>query len=187
MLYSLFEKYNNIALCGCQADYISPDGKKTPLFRNLPERYSDGLSELFWNNFIVTSCVLVRRQDLGKTPFDINLRAGEDRDLWFRLASNGEIGLVQEPLAEIYTSPDSYTSRNSHFLMEDFYPALRRNLAQLSGIIKPSTRRLAFGSFYAEIAAVKQSGNTRYYCFSALHGYKPLDNISRAIRAFCSR
>lgn len=76
-----------------------------PRFRRLREDLGDGpqivipnrraLDLLFYENFIGTSSVMVRRDVLSAAgPFDESLQSGDDHDMWFRLARLGDIGFI---------------------------------------------------------------------------------------------
>lgn len=58
------------------------------------------LTRLLDRNTIITSTVIVRRGILGSDRFSIDLQAGEDWDLWLRLASRTRIGYVAETLVD---------------------------------------------------------------------------------------
>ncbi|MGB8275432.1 MAG: glycosyltransferase family 2 protein, partial [Alphaproteobacteria bacterium] len=110
----IMDENPGVTLCGCQADLIDDRGEFIePLFTNLPSFLPDGWKILLWNCYIATPCAIARRKDLGDHPFDSSLRVGEDRDLWIRLASKGTVALVQDVMARIKVSPDSYMRRNT--------------------------------------------------------------------------
>ena len=184
---ALFEKCENLTLCGCQAWWVSSqDGSRTPLFQDLPEIYEDGLSELFWNCYVATPCAMVRREDLGSEPFNPELRVGEDRDLWLKLASNGTIGLVQEPQVLISLNPDSYMPQHADAIRRDVLPVIRRHLDRLQGVVHPSTRRLAEAKLLTDMGKANSlkgkfiTGQGALF-LAALYGFKPIDNIRHAI------
>ena len=78
----------------------------------IPWRIAQGecLGGLLAHNTITTSTVLVRRETLGADRFPVDLFAGEDWDLWLRLAARTRIGYLEEALTD-YRVHDQNTTR----------------------------------------------------------------------------
>jgi glycosyltransferase involved in cell wall biosynthesis len=97
----------------------------------IPWRIAEGscLGDLLAHNTITTSTVLVRRDALGTERFPEDLRAGEDWDLWLRLAARTEIGYLAEPLTD-YRVHDSNTTRCLELVLKGRLAVTDRVLAR---------------------------------------------------------
>ena len=86
----------------------------------------------FW-----TGAVLAGRRLLERTgPFRTDIRIGEDRDMWIRLALNaGKIGYVAAPVAEYYRTNRGLTGRDSVRYSEARRDLNRRFLVQYGAAI----------------------------------------------------
>ena len=75
-----------------------------------------GLSDLLYDNRVITSSVLVRREALLSAegfPEKQGLRIGEDYALWLRLAFSQPFGLINKPLVNYFDSPQTSVRRFS--------------------------------------------------------------------------
>src|SRR5690606_9651785 len=106
---------------------------------------------LLWECYIATPCAMVRRSDLGDSPFDQSLRIGEDRDLWIRLASNGAVALAQDNLVLIRRSSSSFMSRHAELIAEVTLPMIRDHLRAYAEMLSPFEKARAIGKLYSEI------------------------------------
>ena len=78
-------------LCG-DAVLADQGGGRTPLKAHLPRRKGSPFEALLWENGLITSAVLVKRetfQSVGGFDEDQALRVVEDYDLWLRLLRSG--------------------------------------------------------------------------------------------------
>ena len=78
-------------LCG-DAVLVDQEGGRTPLKAHLPRRKGSPFEALLWENSLITSAVLVKRetfQSVGGFDEDQALRVVEDYDLWLRLLRSG--------------------------------------------------------------------------------------------------
>ena len=72
-----------------------------------PEQFYPALA---YTNFLVPSGVLVRRECLDRAgPFDVNLRAVEDRDMWLRIARERKVVGVPQVLVGYRTHGENMT------------------------------------------------------------------------------
>ncbi len=67
------------------------------------------LGDLLAHNTVTTSTVLVRRDVLGADRFPLDLMAGEDWDLWLRLAGRTRFGYLAEPLTDYRVHANNLT------------------------------------------------------------------------------
>jgi glycosyltransferase involved in cell wall biosynthesis len=181
---ALLDAHPNVTLCGCQADWVDSSGAfVAPLFEDLPALLPDGWKRLLWHCYVATPCAVVRRADLGTQPFDPELRVGEDRDLWIKLATNGVVGLVPESMARILISPDSFMATHTELVVRCTWPMVERHLASFSDALTPFERRRVRGSLHSQVgkSLSDQPGNflrsSRHLVFAALSGFRPFDSM----------
>jgi glycosyltransferase involved in cell wall biosynthesis len=108
----------------------------------IPWRIADGecLGDLIAHNTITTSTVLVRRDVLGADRFPVDLFAGEDWDLWLRLAARTRIGYLDEALTD-YRVHDSNATRSLELVLNGRRAVAERVLAR--GGLRAAHRRAA--------------------------------------------
>lgn len=142
----------SVTLCGCQGVWVREDGREAgPIFGNLPRLQPEGWKGALWGAGLATPCVMARRDDLGTRPFDPRLAVGEDRDLWIRLASNGTVGLVQEPLVRIRLSSGSYMARHAELALDCTLPMIERHIAAFADSLTLRERLRARGHLHRSI------------------------------------
>jgi glycosyltransferase involved in cell wall biosynthesis len=97
----------------------------------IPWRIAEGecLRDLLAHNTITTSTVLVRRETLGADGFPVDLFAGEDWDLWLRLAARTRVGYIAEPLTD-YRVHDQNTTRSLELVLNGRLAVTERVLAR---------------------------------------------------------
>jgi glycosyltransferase involved in cell wall biosynthesis len=97
----------------------------------IPWRMAQGecLGDLLAHNTITTSTVLVRRETLGAERFPVDLFAGEDWDLWLRLATRTLVGYLAEPLTD-YRVHDQNTTRSLELVLGGRLAVTERVLAR---------------------------------------------------------
>jgi GT2 family glycosyltransferase len=178
----------NVTLCGCQALWVDQESdREWLLFHNLPTFNPEGWRLLLWSTYIATPCVMARRDDLGIAPFDARLRVAEDRDLWFKLASNGTVALVQEPLVRIRVSRGSYMAKHVDFIRDHTVPMMRRNMALFADKLTLRERMLALGRLHSELGRSMADGPNPWrhaaphLVWAAILGDRTMDNLTKAI------
>lgn len=181
---ALMDANPRVTLCGCQADWVDVNGGLIrPLYKDLPPLLPEGWKLLLWNCYVATPCAMVRRLDLGIYPFDVNLRVGEDRDLWIRLASNGTVGLVNEKLVVIRTSSGSFMARHAQLVQEHTKPMIEGHLASLADGLTMRDRMRALGLLHSQIgkclihAPGQYVAGLGHLCLAVLAGFRPADGI----------
>lgn len=177
-----------VTLCGCQADLVTPDGTWIgPLFRDLPPLLPQGWKLLLWNTCVQTSCAVVRRADLGTRPFDPSLRVAEDRDLWIRLATNGAVALVQEPLVCKVESPTSFMAGNQALIASDTRRMIEFHVRAMHEHLTRRERMIAYGCLHSHIGKglATQPGQyvrgARHLLLAAVMGFRAFDNARHAV------
>ena len=148
----LMDHHPEVSLCSCQADLCDLDGAVIrPLYHDVPSFQPDGWKRLLWHSFVNTSCVVVRRADLGTRPFDPTLRVAEDRDLWIRLASNGSVALVQQVLVRKVEYATSYMASNQMLVALDTKRMIDFHVGAMRDYLTRRERLAAYGSLHSNI------------------------------------
>lgn len=185
---ALMEAHPHVRVCGCQATWVDENGRELgPLFKDLPTLDPNGWRRLLWECYIATPCAMVRRSDLGDSPFDQSLRIGEDRDLWIRLASNGAVALAQDNLVLIRRSSSSFMSRHAELIAEVTLPMIRDHLRAYAEMLSPFEKARAIGKLYSEIGkdlCAAPRGRWRgslWLLAAAALGVNPWDNLRCAL------
>ncbi len=185
---ALMDAHPHVTLCGCQADWVDPEGVLIrPLYEDLPELLPEGWKLLLWNCYVATPCAMARRIDLGLRPFDPALHVGEDRDLWIRLASNGTVALVNSRQVIIRMSTGSHMARHATLVMQDTMPMIRRHLARLGDFLSWRDRQRAIGLLHSQIGKSLDnvSGqylrSVRHLGLAALSGFRPFDSLRQIL------
>jgi glycosyltransferase involved in cell wall biosynthesis len=97
------------------------------------------LAVLLSRNTITTSSVLLRREVVREERFLTGLHAAEDWDLWLRLASQTQVGYLEEELTD-YRFHDSNTIRQAELMLAGELTVIERALARVR---LPADRRAA--------------------------------------------
>jgi glycosyltransferase involved in cell wall biosynthesis len=181
---AILESDRSVTLCGCQAIWVDEDGNVIgPLFRGLPARLPQGWKRLLWQCYVATPCAVVRKDDLGIRPFDPNLRIGEDRDLWIKLATNGTVALVPEELVRIRLSHGSFMQTNTGLIRTCTRPMIEKHLRAFSDHLSMRDRLLARGSLHSQIGKILCGDPAQFWAgcgyllASAAMGYRPTDAL----------
>ena len=185
---ALMRQDPHVTLCGCQALWVDEESRREWLhFHNLPTFNKEGWRLLLWSTYIATPCVMARRDDLGIAPFDARLRVAEDRDLWFKLATNGTVALVQEPLVRIRVSRGSYMARNVELIRNHTVPMMRRNMALFAEKLTLHQHMLALGRLHSELGRSMADGQgpwapgARHLVWAAILGDRRMDNLTKVL------
>ena len=178
----------HVTLCGCQALWVDEEsGRQWLQFHNLPTFNREGWRLLLWSTYIATPSVMARRDDLGIAPFDAKLRVAEDRDLWFKLATNGTVALVQEPLVRIRVSRGSYMAKHVELIRNHTVPMMRRNMALFADKLTLRQRMLALGRLHAELGRSVADGpgpwlqGALHLVWAAILGDRRWDNLTKVL------
>lgn len=183
---ALMRQDPHVTICGCQALWVDEESRREWLqFHNLPSFNREGWRLLLWSTYIATPCVMARRDDLGTAPFDARLRVAEDRDLWFKLATNGTVALVQEPLVRIRVSRGSYMAKHVELIRNHTVPMMRRNMALFADKLTLRQRMLALGRLHAELGRSIADGpgpwarGALHLVWAAILGDRRVDNLTK--------
>jgi glycosyltransferase involved in cell wall biosynthesis len=139
---------------------------------------------LLVRNYIATPAVVVRRSALERVgPFDTRLPVAEDQDLWIRLAIDGSLGFIHEPLLIVHDRMDSL-SREKQLTDQ----AVRYTLPMIRGHIARQKARLSRSEINKIIGErYSRSGRGLYIrepwlglkliLVGSLHGFEPIQNL----------
>lgn len=100
-----------------------------------PLRISDVTRHLRWYNPLVQSSMVIRRAALDAAGgYRTDARHLEDYDLWLRLAGQGRIGVIAQPLVQYRRHPNQVTQVHGYSAQaRAALAASRRELAQAEG------------------------------------------------------
>ena len=180
----LMDRHPEVSICGCQADLVAWDGKVIgPLFEDLPSFQQTGWKLLMSNAFIQTSCVLVRRADLGIEPFDPTLRVAEDRDLWIRLASNGVTALLQDVLVRKLELETGFMASNTMRIALDTKRIMDFHTATMRDYMTWNDQRIIYGALHSSIGKGLARQPDQYFkgirhlALAIVMGFNIFDNL----------
>ncbi|MCB2106389.1 MAG: glycosyltransferase family 2 protein [Rhodobacteraceae bacterium] len=174
---------NRVTLCGCNAYWVDTNGAQVALlFEGLAPRQPNGWKILLWHSYVATPCAMARREDLGIAPFNPRLKIAEDRDLWIRLATNGVVGLVPDPLVNIELRSTSYMARNANLIAtvtaDMLRGHMRSNADALSVLDHIRAERVLARQIGKQLcSADRYWRGTGYLIKSTLMGGDPFDNF----------
>ena len=105
---------------------------KTEFYLDIASRFKAAKNKkfqgLYKRGFISTSSVVVLRNAVNKAGgFDINLRSGQDFDLWLKILGNFDVSwlVFEEPLSRYYIMEKSITSHTQRRLQNTLTIAIR--------------------------------------------------------------
>ena len=171
---TLLSRYSDMRRClietGQQGEYMM--------------RSEDAFRCLFFENYIPTSSVVVRKALLNKFgQFDDDLLNGDDRDMWFRVARNSDIGFIDYPLHK-YRVREGSVSNRGVLTAQNRIRVLEKQIASgLPKDLEVQAHRLIAKNYYGIGYAFRRQGDLRkarnYYAKSLKHDLK-----STVLRSF---
>jgi glycosyltransferase involved in cell wall biosynthesis len=187
----IIEAHPDMTLIACGGESVDAAGRTFDTFGLQLPPYSP---REFWRALLVKtyfsrSTVVARRTKLLEVGgFDETLMVAEDQDMWIKLASNGETGLMPEVLVRIYDMPDSLATRYGEREAEFTLPMIRNHLRHLASRLSKREIRHILGHRYAAI------GRNIYGrgCYGrgaalvtrgALLGNRPMENLVYLVSA----
>ena len=166
------------------ATLIGEDGRSMGLLNNgrPPATGDDAWKTLLEYNYIATPTVLARRDAvLAASGFDPELPAGEDQDLWIRLALMGPVGYVEKPFVLVHDRPDSLSKRHRVNEIGLVLPMIRRHLNENRQLLSPQERRRILAARYSKLGRNAYSNGSRMRGAALLTraivlGHEPMTN-----------
>ena len=101
-----FKIYSDLIVCG-SLSYIKNSNK----VNNLPQHHEDIKLNLLFNNCMLHPSVMILKEVLLETKYDLNFVPSEDYDLWCRLIWKGKFYNIQEPLLKYRDHENSQTTK----------------------------------------------------------------------------
>jgi glycosyltransferase involved in cell wall biosynthesis len=150
----IIEAHPDMTLIACGGESVDAAGRTLHTFGMRPPPFS---AREFWRALLVKtyfsrSTVVARRTKLLEVGgFNEALMVAEDQDMWIKLASNGETGLIPEVLVRIYDMPDSLGARYGEREAEFTLPMIRNHLENLASRLSKRETRNILGHRYAAI------------------------------------
>ena len=131
------------------------------LYADLPAEgyFGAPLAALFEVNFVLTSSVVVRRDELDAVGgFDVSLSHAEDLDLWIRLARRGPAAASREPLVRYQHKSGGLSGQRERRLLGDveLFGRLMDDATLPRGLRRLARRRRALASFKLAVAALRE-------------------------------
>jgi glycosyltransferase involved in cell wall biosynthesis len=171
---------------GCLAELVTASpGSTATVHQGRPfATGSQAWKTLLAYPFAVTSGVIARRADILRVGgFDPSLPAGEDQDLWIRLARCGEVGFVNEILVRYHDMPQSLTKQYRAETASLTLAVVERHIASAGEALSPAERRQIRGHRYARLGRSAYAegdvrGGARLVLRAAALGHQPLRNLA---------
>ena len=166
------------------ATLIGEDGRSMGLLNNgrPPATGDEAWKTLLEYNYIATPTVLARRDAvLAASGFDPELPAGEDQDLWIRLALMGPVGYVEKPFVLVHDRPDSLSKRHRVNEIGLVLPMIRRHLNENRQLLSSQERRRILAARYSKLGRNAYSNGSRMRGAALLTraivlGHEPMTN-----------
>jgi len=179
-----------MSFVSCQCGFIGIDGEVETVFRSefAPVTGFEAWRVLLAYTFVATPTVLARRAALVELGgFDPSLVIGEDQDMWIRLALEGEVGFIREPLVIIHQQVAGLSNRTAGQELDVTLPMIRRHYEAQRGRLTRSERRRIFGYRYTQfgrnIYHVSPARGLRLLLKAIMLGHHPLENLSYILNA----
>ena len=128
--------------------------------RQAPVSGGEAWKTLLASSFVATSAAMTRRDLLDRVDgFDPDLVTGEDQDLFIRLALNGRVCALPEPLAVYHWMPHSYSTGHAARQARDVLAMVRRHVHLLGPKLSSAERRAVMARRYERLGGnLLQSG-----------------------------
>jgi len=187
----MIEDNPKTTLVTCDCVFFDGSGNPRGTFyqRRPPVAGANAWRVLLAYNFVQTSTVLVRKNDLEELGgFSEVLPTGEDQDLWIRLAARGEVEIVAKTLVHVFDQPGSlakrYQRREGDLLMSIIGTQLREH----GHLLTVEQIRSAWGQRLFDIAANSYHNGLYGYSAplfwrSACLGFRPVKSLINVARA----
>jgi glycosyltransferase involved in cell wall biosynthesis len=179
-----------MSFVSCQCGFIHANGEVETVFRSefLPVTGFEAWRVLLAYTFVATPSVLARRASLVKLGgFDPSLVIGEDQDMWIRLALEGEVGFIREPLVVIHQQLAGLSNRTVGQELDVTLPMIRRHYEAQRGRLTRQEKRRIFGYRYTQfgrnIYHVSPARGLRLLLKAIMLGHRPLENLSYILNA----
>jgi glycosyltransferase involved in cell wall biosynthesis len=141
-------------LCGANTRWVFPDGRPARVSEPPP---TGALGDRAWRwllaNCFINTTVVMARTDVIRAlgGFDTSQPAGEDQDMWIRLALTGAVGHVDVLAARVHATPGSLTRSAPRCDATYLIPMVKRHLAAQRDRLDPAEIDQILGARYSTI------------------------------------
>ena len=187
---ALISAHPQMTFVSCGARFMSSSGDvREESGMEIPAVSSDLWRKLLAGTCVAKPCVLARRTVFELVgEFDEALPIAEDQDMWIRLASVGDVGVVLEPLVHVHDTPNSLTKMHALRIADWVMPVVKRNLERLkSRLDENDVKRILrerHGALGRNLYASGAYGaGIRLLWRASLQGHRPIENLWYLITA----
>lgn len=174
----------------CGARWISRSGDvREETGMESPVVSSDLWRTLLAEACVAKPCVLARRTVFAQVgEFDETLPMAEDQDMWIRLASVGDVGVVLEPLVHVHDTPNSLTKTHALHIADWVMPVIERNLERLKSRLGENDVKRILRERYGALGrnlyiSGAYGAGIRLLWRASLQGHRPFENLWYVITA----
>ena len=178
-----------IATCNCLFLTGRAERRGTFFERRYPAAGPDAWQTLLAYNYIQTSTVLARKEDLEDLHgFSKTLPTGEDQDLWIRLASRGSVCVEPQVLVHVHDEPVSLAKRYQKREAAILLSIVRTHLGELQARLRKDQRCAIWGQRLYDIACnmyqdMEYARSAALFWGAARHGTRRLKSVANVFRA----
>ena len=179
----LISAYPQMTFVSCGGRFISTSGAMREFGMKIPAVSPDLWRKLLADTYVAKPCVLARRTAFEQVgEFDETLPMAEDQDMWIRLASQGEVGVVLEPLVHVHDTPNSLTKTHALRIAECVMPMVERNLERLGSRLGENEVKRILGERHGALgrnlyASGAYGAGLRLLWRASLLGHRPIENL----------
>jgi glycosyltransferase involved in cell wall biosynthesis len=165
--------------------FVGRDGERpSNTYKDLPRPHgSEAWKVLLAHPAIHTSTVVARRDALMQAGlFNEHLRVSEDQDLWIRLALQGTMGHIAEPLARIHLRADSLSHAPIAAQGEIMLPMILTHVARNLDRLTDAEVDAILGERFSRVGRAAYASGEYIYGMRCLlrsiaHGHRPARNL----------
>ena len=187
---ALISAHPQMTFVSCGGRFISSSGDVREDFgMKIPAVSSDLWRKLLSDTYVAKPCVLARRSALEQVgEFDEKLPVAEDQDMWIRLASEGEVGAVLEPLVHVHDTPNSLTKTHALRIATWVMTVVERNLERLGSRLGQKDVKRILRERHATLGRNlygygAYSAGIKWLWRASLLGHRPVENLWYVITA----
>ncbi len=178
-----FMQKENLDLVGCDAKIIDESGNLIRPSYLGGWRLASGsvFGELYRNNFIIASSVLVKKKCLDAVGnMDRSLEGAEDYDLWLRIASRFRLGSLPEQLLLYRERAGSHSDMRIERSYQVVLNTLRKNMPAARKFGAPIRHRLFDLNYGIAIHFLKHDNLVMFFQYIGLAAwYSPIGVLQR--------
>ena len=187
---ALISAHPQMTFVSCGGRFLSSSGEVREEFgMRIPALSSDLWRKLLADTYVAKPCVLARRAAFEQVgEFDERLPMAEDQDMWIRLASAGDVGVVLEPLVHVHDTPNSLTKTHALRIADWVMSVVEKNLERLKCRLgEAEVKRILRERLGALGRNLYVSGaygaGIRLLWRASLMGHRPIENLWYVITA----